>query len=501
MYRKYLIYGILALILICVLIPCAVDGRVGGGESYGGGGGGSSSSGGGGGGSGDLIYFLLWLIIRCPAIGIPLTIIIIVVAVMQARNRVPMTDPGYSSRSDSYGADSYRQPRQSRIIDKIAELKKTDPNFSRPLILDFLQLFFTRVHQSRGSHTWESVRPYIEQNLCSALIEESKNVVKVENVIVGSLTLVDIFAGAQTMQRLTVEFEANFTESADEKKKQDFYTKEQWFFRRKAGVLSKGPKDIASFACPSCGSPAELRADGSCPHCDKVVNNGQFHWQLYNISVITRGPRPPLALAPGGEEAGTERATVFQPDFEVRRKMFQLRYPEFTWQEFEKMVSTTFMTLQDAWMKKDWELARPLESDYLHSTHRYWIEKYRDGGLTNYLEEIEILSIIPVKIEQDAYFECITVRINARMRDYTMDGSHKVVAGNKNAKRTFSEYWTFIRRAGFSESREGEKKCPNCGAPLSIGMAGICEFCSSKLTSADFDWTLSLIEQDEAYEG
>jgi len=43
--------------------------------------------------------------------------------------------------------------------------------------------------------------------------------------------------------------------------------------------------------------------------------------------------------------------------------------------------------------------------------------------------------------------------------------------------------------------------CPNCGAALKINAAGVCEYCSGKITSGDFDWVLSKIEQDESYAG
>jgi hypothetical protein len=32
-------------------------------------------------------------------------------------------------------------------------------------------------------------------------------------------------------------------------------------------------------------------------------------------------------------------------------------------------------------------------------------------------------------------------------------------------------------------------------------MAGICEYCESRVTSGQFDWVLSRIEQDEVYAG
>ena len=47
----------------------------------------------------------------------------------------------------------------------------------------------------------------------------------------------------------------------------------------------------------------------------------------------------------------------------------------------------------------------------------------------------------------------------------------------------------------------GALQCPNCGAALKVNMAGVCEYCRSKITSGEFDWVLSRIEQDEAYAG
>jgi len=34
-----------------------------------------------------------------------------------------------------------------------------------------------------------------------------------------------------------------------------------------------------------------------------------------------------------------------------------------------------------------------------------------------------------------------------------------------------------------------------------VNMAGYCEYCKAKVTSGEFDWVLSKIEQDEAYHG
>jgi hypothetical protein len=87
------------------------------------------------------------------------------------------------------------------------------------------------------------------------------------------------------------------------------------------------------------------------------------------------------------------------------------------------------------------------------------------------------------------------------MIDYTADEQDKVVCGSKNAPRRFSEYWTFIRRRGVNSSDKDNVHCPNCGAPLKVNMAGVCEYCRGKITDGEFDWVLSRIEQDESYRG
>ena len=76
----------------------------------------------------------------------------------------------------------------------------------------------------------------------------------------------------------------------------------------------------------------------------------------------------------------------------------------------------------------------------------------------------------------------------------------EVLSGSPEQTRKFSEYWTFVRRAGVTSKERDAARCPSCGAPLDkVTQVGICEYCQSNITRGDFDWVLSRIEQDEAY--
>jgi len=107
-----------------------------------------------------------------------------------------------------------------------------------------------------------------------------------------------------------------------------------------------------------------------------------------------------------------------------------------------------------------------------------------------------------VKIVEDAFYNAITLRIGAQGYDYTVDPNGRIVAGSKNNLRRWTEYWTFIRNrnAKPTETR-ADLNCPNCAAPLKVNNAGVCQFCGGKITSGEFDWVLSKIEQDESYAG
>jgi len=158
--------------------------------------------------------------------------------------------------------------------------------------------------------------------------------------------------------------------------------------------------------------------------------------------------------------------------------------------------------LQTAWSSLKCERAHPFETDNIIQLHRYWIEAYQRQGLRNALEQSQIISMQPVKIKEDAFYNSITMRIFAQGYDFTVDRTGKVISGSSTKLRRWSEYWTFIRsRAAKPAAARADLNCPNCGAQLKVNMTGVCEFCGGKVSSGEFDWVLSKIEQDESYAG
>lgn len=476
---------VLVLLSAFLLLAVAVDARVGGGSSYSGGG--SSSSGGSGGGGGDgggeivwlIVRFLFWLTIEYPVIGIPVDIIVITLVIWWWRQ------PG-SKRPVTLFTNG-GQPLSAKA--RMEALRRFDPNFSEIVFRDFLYSLYGRVHHARGTGQLDQYALYLSKGARAQLERLGRG--EVTGIIVGALHIDEIrgLEGPNIFD--TVRFESNMTEGGT-----SYYGQEHWLFERKRDILSPTPEKAKADHCPRCGAPLQTRTDGACNYCGVKIDSGEFHWYVRAIPVARREDRGPL-LTSNVAEQGTSNATVYQANFVAQRGAFQVTHPSFSWETFEQRVREVATKLQDAWSAREWERVRPLETEGLFQMHRYWIDAYRAQGLRNLVDEFRITNVEPVKIDHDAFYEAITVRIHAEGRDYTVDGKGQVVGGSKSM-RYWSEYWTFIRTRAVSTAPD---LCPNCGAKVTVGATGICDYCGGKLTSGTFDWLLSSIEQDEAYAG
>jgi predicted lipid-binding transport protein (Tim44 family) len=489
---------------------------VGGGHSYsgggGGGGGGGSSSGysSGSGGGGDVIAELLfqlfralfYLTINAPIIGIPLDLLIIfAVYKFLSRDR----EFTISSSSQVPGLLSATPPARVNVSENIRALQQElDPEFSRPLFNDFCYALFAEVHKTRGDGKLRELSSYVSPEVMNGLEALSPGVKKVEGIVIGAMTIDRVTRVAGPQMRITVEFQSNYTETGSGGARQSWYTTERWTFVRASDAKSRPPETIRQITCPSCGAPPANDGQNRCPSCGNSNLSGRLAWFLENRNA-SREERPPL-LTETVPEVGTGYPTLYDPDLKSEEAELFKAQPDFNWQKFEARARTIFLELQKAWSERRWERARPFETDAVFQTHSYWMNEYRKQNLINVLKDVQIGRIVPARIQEDKFYSAITLRIFAQMRDTTVsEKTGRVVAGSETP-RAFSEYWTFIRGRGTgarakAKAMGNDLACPACGAELKISQAGACEFCGAKITSGEFDWVLSMIEQDEAYSG
>lgn len=471
--------------------------RPGGGSSFGGG---SSGGGGFGGGDGEGIGWIIYLIVRYPQIGIPLVVIFILYRIYISRN----------APKEEVSSTAHLRHRGSRAQKVRAELasyqQSEDLHFSTPLFLDFVQLLYYRLHFHRGTPGFRHLSGYFSEEVMQHEMQMFRSDSRVSELVIGAIHLGD-FQQTQVYDAITVEIEANYTETIRGHSNR-LQVVDQWILIRNRGVQSKGPEEMHHLGCPNCGSPAEVNEQLACVHCGMVVPAGTRHWQLARMRHLQRRVQRTRQFGHYEQEQGTHLPTVIDPLLRERGAEFLQRhgiqdFGGYFAQLRDHVIVPVFRKIYEAWEERTYESVRPLVTDNLFNSHLYWIRTYEKEGLVNRLRDLKIHDVTLARIELDRYYETFTVRIKASVFDYleTVNGKH--VGGDIRQRRLFSEYWTFIRRTGVEKPVEqfDPNACPNCGAPVDMGMSGICSYCNSKVTSGDFGWILSRITQDEVYYG
>jgi hypothetical protein len=499
-------------LLAIVLVAADVSARPGGGQSFSGGS--RSRSGGGSGGSGGdgaILQLIVWLCFEYPVIGIPLLILAIVGTIYVKKRE--QSQAGWSTgQAGSAGAvigailgvssgapaaaPGPATPRTS-ARKTLEGLRRSDQNFSLVLFEDFLTFLYGQVHEARGRGAVDELAPYVTDSL-RAQLRPSPGLRQVKGIVIGAMRFTHA-ALDPVRTTVTAEFEANFTEVSD-KGEQAFYVVERWTLVRRAGAQSKPPTSARTLGCPNCGALRSALRGSLCTHCGGVVGDGAFDWTVQAIMLVRREAKPPLLTGTVAERGG-DLPTVVEPQAHAAFASLQQKDPSVAWSGLRARIELVFRELQVGWSTQDLSRSRPFVTDSLFQSLWYQIDTYRRSNLRNVTEKTSVANVVLANVTSDRFYDAVTVRVFATGLDYTLDAQGRVVAGHRTRMRPYTEYWTFARGSDRRGSPRSDLACPNCGGALAVNMAGTCAYCNAIVTTGQFDWVLSRIEQDEAYEG
>ena len=169
--------------------------------------------------------------------------------------------------------------------------------------------------------------------------------------------------------------------------------------------------------------------------------------------------------------------------------------PLFDKEKFIAWSKEVYVTLQQAWMERDWSKIRPFEKEELFAQHQKLLQEYIDKGRINMMERINVNQVFLQKYERDPQYELLTVYMQVRMRDYIIEEkTKKVLMGNPYQDCHMQYLLKFTRKTGVktdpASKGNGIVACPHCGAPTKITSAGKCEYCDFIVTTGEFGWVL-----------
>lgn len=100
-------------------------------------------------------------------------------------------------------------------------------------------------------------------------------------------------------------------------------------------------------------------------------------------------------------------------------------------------------------------------------------------------------SIEEIEVNENVYI--IKVYLQSRYMDYIINLSDGTVKGNDSSRINVNYRLTFVKKTNTHEQGI-VRKCPTCGAPLSVNTSGKCDYCGSIYNQEDYDWVLNGLE-------
>lgn len=205
--------------------------------------------------------------------------------------------------------------------------------------------------------------------------------------------------------------------------------------------------------------------------------------------------------------AGTDESAIRQTtlaEVEAGIEAIRAHDPDFNLDAFIAHVNRAFFTIQQGWTERKPGLTRQVMADSIWQAHKFQIEQYIAQNKQNVLENLAIQNTNLVSVAVSGAYDTIMVRFFASCADYDIDLSkkNKVVRGSKDVEE-WCEDWCFQRSSEAKTRADGgtlAKKCPHCGAPLDVDLAGICIYCKAPIMGGMYDWVLTRIEQLPSWE-
>lgn len=170
----------------------------------------------------------------------------------------------------------------------------------------------------------------------------------------------------------------------------------------------------------------------------------------------------------------------------------------------KEKVSSSFLSIQDAWQAKDLKKVRKWISDGVYQRFNAQFAMMNKLGQVNKLSNIRIDAVAVANTAADGPYKTADVAVSFTMDDEFI--SDKYPSFNQKFRgESAVEYWTFIKRndAQTNKNLYNDNNCPNCGAPFDVSMGEIsrCSACGTLTNNASYDWVLSEITQQDDYNG
>ena len=160
---------------------------------------------------------------------------------------------------------------------------------------------------------------------------------------------------------------------------------------------------------------------------------------------------------------------------------------------FKSYVANVFVKLFTSVMLDELDNVKHFLSEDVYNQYKSKIDDLNNKGVRQIYDELNVKdsSIIKVSITDTDFI--ITVLITSRYLDYIVDkNSGNFISGNNQSRIEKNYTLIFTKKRNFLQQGV-VRKCPGCGASISVNTSGKCEYCGTIYNLEKYDYILTSI--------
>ncbi len=176
-------------------------------------------------------------------------------------------------------------------------------------------------------------------------------------------------------------------------------------------------------------------------------------------------------------------------------KEFQILDNTFNDSVFLSKVNNIFVKLFTDIMLEELSDVQHFISNNVYNYAKNIIDNANKKNARQMYDELNVKDSTIINIEEIDNEYVITVLLLARYYNYLIDKvTNERISGDNNYRTEDTYYLTLVKNKNV-KNEDVVKKCPGCGASLSVNTSGVCPYCKSIYDQRNHDWILTKIEK------
>lgn len=133
-------------------------------------------------------------------------------------------------------------------------------------------------------------------------------------------------------------------------------------------------------------------------------------------------------------------------------------------------------------------------SDEVYEKYETILEENKKKNQKQIYDEINVKNSRIVDVEEQEDKTVVHIELISRYMDYILDNSTGKIIFGTDQRRIEKRNDITLEKKNDAKEIDGVRKCPSCGASMSINKTGVCEFCHQSYPLEDYDFIVTSIK-------